>query len=449
MKKIGFVIMALLAFITSCNDCNSANGTDKVEYSRNAVLYEVNIRQYTPEGTFNAFAAHLPYLKELGVDIIWLMPIHPISELNRKGELGSYYAVQDYTAVNPEFGTMDDFKALVKQTHDLGMHIIIDWVANHTGCDHAWVTNHPSWYDYDTYGQLVSPMDWTDTYSLNYDNKDMQKAMIDAMKFWVEEVGIDGYRCDVASMVPTDFWSDVRQELDEIKPVFMLAESSEPDLTLCAFDMVYNWPAMFLFEEVVKGKKTADKLADLITNQQRKFPHDTYFMNHVTNHDRNTWDGTEFERLGAGIEAFVALTYVMPGMPLIYTGQEVGLQDRIPFFTKYGGYKQEKNNTYYFYAKLNELKHTQPALLAGAVGGEWKVYDTTENSKVLLASRALSGKEVIYLGNLSGQKVFFDVKSALPQGEFVEWMTGTEVVFSDSASYVLNPWQYGVYVRKQ
>ena len=172
-------------------------------------------------------------------------------------------------------------------------------------------------------------------------------------------------------------------------------------------------------------------------------------MNHVTNHDRNTWDGTEFERLGAGVEAFVALTYVMPGMPLIYTGQEVGLQDRIPFFTKYGGYKQEKNNTYYFYAKLNELKHTQPALLAGAVGGEWKVYDTTENSKVLLASRALSGKEVIYLGNLSDQKVFFDVKSALPQGEFVEWMTGTEVVFSDSASYVLNPWQYGVYVRKQ
>jgi glycosidase len=448
MKKIGILMMALLGLFTSCNDCSSANGTDKVEYSRNAVLYEVNIRQYTPEGTFNAFAAHLPYLKELGVDIIWLMPIHPISELNRKGELGSYYAVQDYTAVNPEFGTMDDFKALVKQTHDLGMHIIIDWVANHTGCDHAWVTDHPSWYDYDTYGQLVSPMDWTDTYSLNYDNKDMQKAMIDAMKFWVEEVGIDGYRCDVASMVPTDFWSDVRQELDEIKPVFMLAESSEPDLTLCAFDMVYNWPAMFLFEEVVKGKKTADKLADLITNQQRKFPHDTYFMNHVTNHDRNTWDGTEFERLGAGVEAFVALTYVMPGMPLIYTGQEVGLQDRIPFFTKYGGYSQEKNNVYQFYAGLNQLKHEQPALKAGSEGGKWKVYSTTANDKVLFCGRELKGKDVLYLANLSNEEVVIDITDSFPDGEYIDHFTGAVGVWKKGMSMLISPWQYCILIRK-
>lgn len=448
MKRILLALSTLMLAFTACDDCNSAIGTEKVDYSRNAVLYEVNIRQFTPEGTFNAFANHLPYLKALGVDIIWLMPIHPISELNRKGELGSYYAVQDYMAVNPEFGTLDDFKSLVKQTHDLGMHIIIDWVANHTGCDHAWVTDHPSWYDYDTYGQLVSPMDWTDTYSLNYDNKDMQKAMIDAMKFWVEEVGIDGYRCDVASMVPTNFWDEVRSELDKIKPVFMLAESSESDLTVCAFDMLYNWPAMFLFEEVVAGKKKAKDVAELISMQQRKYPVDTYFMNHVTNHDRNTWDGTEFERLGAGLDAFVALTYVMPGMPLIYTGQEVGLNERIPFFTKYPGYQQEKNNTYYYYARLNELKHLQPALLAGEVGGKWTVYSTTENDKVLFCGRELSGKEVLYIGNLSGEKVFFNVKTAVPGGEFVEWLTGTEINITDSMSFTLNPWQYGIYVRK-
>ncbi len=448
MKKLLLALSALMLAFTACDDCNSATGTEKVDYSRNAVLYEVNIRQFTPEGTFNAFANHLPYLKALGVDIIWLMPIHPISELNRKGELGSYYAVQDYKAVNPEFGTLDDFKALVKQAHNLGMRIIIDWVANHTGCDHAWVSEHPTWFEYDGLGKLMSPLDWTDTYSLNYENKDMQNAMIDAMKYWVEEVGIDGYRCDVASMVPTDFWVKVRQELDAIKPVFMLAESSESDLTVCAFDMLYNWPAMFTFEEVVKGKKTVKDLADLITLQQRKYPIDTYFMNHITNHDRNSWDGTEFERLGAGVEAFAALTYVMPGMPMLYTGQEVGLKDRIPFFTKYAGYQQEKNNTYYYYVRLNELKHSQPALLAGEAGGKWTVYETTNNDAVLFCGRELSGKEVLYIGNLSDEKVFFDVKTAVPGGEFVEWLTGTEINITDSMSFTLDPWQYGIYVRK-
>ena len=204
MKKIFLSLLVLLG-MTACASCNEDQGTNKVDYSRNAVIYEINVRQYTPEGTFAALQAHLPYLKELGVDILWIMPIHPISELNKKGELGSYYAVQDYKAVNPEFGTLQDFKDLVKNAHDLGMRVIIDWVANHTGCDHIWVTQHPTWYEYDALGNLVSPMDWTDTYSLNYDNKDMQAAMIDAMKFWVRECDIDGYRCDVASMVPTDF----------------------------------------------------------------------------------------------------------------------------------------------------------------------------------------------------------------------------------------------------
>lgn len=439
--------MALLT-LTACNDCNDKKGTEKVEYSRKAVIYEVNIRQYTAEGTFNAFAAHLPYLKDLGVDILWLMPIHPISELNRKGELGSYYAVQDYKAVNKEFGTMDDFKSLVSEAHRLGMHVIIDWVANHTGCDHAWVEQHPTWYEYDALGNIVSPMDWTDTYSLNYDNKEMQAAMIDAMKFWVRECDIDGYRCDVASMVPTDFWDEARASLDRIKPVFMLAESSEPDLTLCAFDMVYNWPALFLFDEVVKGKKNAKDVADLITTQQRKFPKDTYFMNHITNHDRNTWDGTEFERLGNGVEAFAALCYVLPGMPLIYTGQEVGLRDRLPFFTKYAGYAQEKNDTYQFYAKLNELKHTQPALLAGMAGGKWEVYTTNQPKQVLFCGRELSGKEVVYIANLSDEKVFFDITAKVPRGVFVEWFSGTVMSFEETASMTLNPWQFGVFVRQ-
>ena len=438
----------IMSVLTACTGGNHVSEVEKPAYTRNAVLYEVNVRQYTPEGTFNAFAAHLPYLKELGVDIVWIMPIHPISELNRKGELGSYYAVQDYKAVNPEFGTMDDFKALVNKAHALGMYVIIDWVANHTGCDHAWVTEHPTWYEYDNLGKLVSPMDWTDTYSLNYDNREMQLAMIDAMKYWVKEVGIDGYRCDVASMVPTEFWAEVRQELDAIKPVFMLAESSEADLTVNAFDMVYNWPAMFKFEKVVKGEKNARDIAQLISMQQRKFPQDTYFMNHITNHDRNTWDGTEFERLGAATEAFAALTYVMPGMPMLYTGQEVGLRDRIPFFTRYGGYKQEVNDTYTFYARLNSLKHKEPALQAGVAGGEWEVYTTTADEQVLFCGRALSGNDVLYIANLSGEKAVFDITGDVPAGEFTEYVSRNVIDFSQTKSLVLEPWQYGIYVRK-
>lgn len=448
MKKNILLFLAMHLCLTSCKSLTEVNGTVKPAYTRQAVLYEVNIRQYTPEGTFNAFAQHLPYLKKLGVDILWLMPIHPISELNRKGELGSYYAVQDYKAVNPEFGTLADFKSLVQQAHDLDMRIIIDWVANHTGCDHAWVTDHPTWYEYDELGNLASPLDWTDTYSLNYDNKDMRAAMIDAMCYWVKEVGIDGYRCDVASMVPTDFWRSVRKQLDSVKPVFMLAESSEADLTANAFDMVYNWPAMFLFEEVVKGKKTAQEIGNLVSKQLRKFPSDTYFMNHITNHDRNSWDGTEFERLGNGVEAFAALTYVMPGMPLIYTGQEVGLRDRIPFFTKYDGYTQEENNTFQFYSRLNQLKKSQPALAAGKVGGQWAVYKTTAPRQVLFCGRELLDKEVIYVANLSDEKVVFDVKDEVPEGAFVEYFYGNVIDFSDTETMVLEPWQYGIYIRK-
>lgn len=447
MKKYILYCFALLMGLVSCVDCQQNKGTDKVRYSRDAVLYEVNVRQYTPEGTFNAFAAHLPYLKTLGVDILWLMPIHPISELNRKGELGSYYAVQDYKAVNPEFGTLEDLKSLVNQAHDLGMHVIIDWVANHTGCDNAWVIDHPTWFEYDGDGNLVSPMDWTDTYSLNYDNKDMRAAMIDAMKYWLTAADIDGFRCDVASMVPTDFWNQARKELDAVKPVLMLAESSEPDLTVAAFDILYNWPAMFLFEEVVRGRRTAEDVAELITNQVKNFPHDTYFMNHITNHDRNTWDGTEFERLGMAVTAFAGLSYVLPGMPMIYTGQEVGLRDRIPFFTKYEGYTQEANSMFEFYASLNHIKHSEPALAAGVVGGKWAVYKTTAPRQVLFCGRELSGKEVLYIGNLSDEKAFFEVKGEVPSGIFYEYFDGNSIDFTEDNSLVLEPWEWAIYVR--
>ncbi len=427
---------ALLFF--SCTPSNKYKGTTKEAYTRNAVIYEVNLRQYTEEGTINAFAEHLPYLKELGVDILWFMPIHPISELNRKGELGSYYAVKDYMDVNPEFGTLADFKALVDQAHSLGFKVMIDWVANHTGCDNAWVEQHPDWYEYDN-GEFVSPWDWTDTYSLDYDNKEMRTAMIDIMKFWATEIGVDGFRCDVAFLVPVDFWDTARAELEKVKPVFLLAEASEKELTDKAFDAVYNWPLLFLLDNIYKGNNDIDALVSLLEKQQNDLAPDAYYMNHITNHDRNTWDGTEFERYGKAVKSFAVMSYVWPGMPLIYTGQEVGMNRRLEFFVKDTPPTKEKNEWFEFYKSLNLLKHNAKVLRAGNEGGETIIYETTEPN-VLVLSRVKGDEEVVYIANISDKKVRFHFDGDSPEGEYENFFTDERVLLP--AGMILEPWDF-------
>ena len=427
---------ALLFF--SCTPSNKYKGTTKEAYTRNAVIYEVNLRQYTEEGTINAFAEHLPYLKELGVDILWFMPIHPISELNRKGELGSYYAVKDYMDVNPEFGTLEDFKALVDQAHSLGFKVMIDWVANHTGCDNAWVEQHPDWYEYDN-GEFVSPWDWTDTYSLDYDNKEMRTAMIDIMKFWATEIGVDGFRCDVAFLVPVDFWDTARAELEKVKPVFLLAEASEKELTDKAFDAVYNWPLLFLLDNIYKGNNDIDALVSLLEKQQKDLAPDAYYMNHITNHDRNTWDGTEFERYGKAVKSFAVMSYVWPGMPLIYTGQEVGMNRRLEFFVKDTPPTKEKNEWFEFYKSLNLLKHNAKVLRAGNEGGETIIYETTEPN-VLVLSRVKGDDEVVYIANISDKKVRFHFDGDSPEGEYENFFTDERVLLP--AGMILEPWDF-------
>lgn len=397
------------------------------EWSRNAVIYEVNLRQFTPEGTINAFVKELPRLKDLGVDILWFMPIHPISEKNRKGELGSYYAVKDYKAVNPEFGTLDDFKRAVAEAHKLGMKVVIDWVPNHTGCDNAWVTEHPEWYSRDNNGNMYGPFDWTDVYELNYDNYYMRKAMVDALKFWLTEVGIDGYRCDVAMEVPTDFWDDTRPQLQAVKPdLFMLAEASVPELQLHGFDMGYNWPMKDLFSEIASTSgqytfkkegepmktfptKTAVAIDSLLADQAANYPIDSYLMNMITNHDLNSWEGTEFDRLGNLNQAFAVLSYTLPGMPLIYTGQETGMNRAFEFFKKDNAPQWEPRNEYFtFYQTLNRLKHENRALLAGEQGGKMVRYPTTSND-LYVFSRTVGDDSVLVLVNLGSkdQKVKF------------------------------------------
>ena len=397
------------------------------DWAKNAVIYEVNTRQFTPEGTFKAMGEHLDRLKELGVDILWFMPIHPISEKNRKGSLGSYYAVRDYTAVNPEFGSLDDFKALVAEAHKRGMKVLLDWVPNHTGCDNAWVNDHPEYYAKDATGKMFGPFDWTDTYKLDYSKPATRAAMISSMLFWLIEADIDGFRCDVASEVPVDFWNEARPVLQAAKPeLFMLAEASVPALEEHAFDMAYNWPMKDLFSAIAATSgqymfiapgaseprkfepAVATDIATLHQTQQAEYPAGAYMMNMITNHDLNSWEGTEFERLGSLTPAFAILSFTLPGMPLIYTGQEVGLNRAFEFFEKDKAPDWKANDFTSFYKKLTGLKHSRPELNIGDGLQDMIVYNTFNPDVLVFERRAGSSRTItgVNLGKKSAKVVF-------------------------------------------
>lgn len=433
------------------------------EWSRNAVIYEVNLRQFTESGKASDFAKELPRLKDLGVDILWFMPIHPISKQDRKGTLGSYYAVADYTAFNPEFGTIEEFKDVVKQAHDQGMKVILDWVPNHSGRDNKWVTEHPDWYEKDSLGNMKGVYDWTDVYVFDYSNPEMRKGMIDAMKFWLTEVGVDGFRCDVAGEVPTDFWDEARPQLQNAKEdLFMLAEASKPELQKNGFDMGYNWPMKDLFSEIAatsgqytfKGsdgkvrefpEKHAVDIVTMVQNQSEEYPKDTYLMNMVTNHDLNSWEGTEFDRLGNLTDAFAVLSYTLPGMPLIYTGQETGMNRAFEFFEKDKAPQWEPRNEYFtFYQNLNRLKHNQAALAAGLEGGEMVSY-AAGSPDVIAFSREKDGSKVVVLANLGNteNEVKFQGNAPATEG-MTNYFTGEDATIPAS----LTPGQYIVLVNK-
>lgn len=453
MKKI--ISIAIVAIIVgfATFSCKQKEETKQVElkavvqpeWAYNAVIYEVNVRQYTKEGTFKAFEQYLPQLKELGVDVLWFMPVHPISELNKKGTLGSYYAVKDYKAVNPEFGTDADFKQLVENAHEMGFKVIIDWVANHTGCDNVWIADHSDWYVKDSLGQFVSPYDWTDTYKLDYNNDEMRAAMVDAMKYWVKDFNIDGYRCDVAAEVPTDFWNGARVALDSIKPVFMLAEAEKAELLEYAFNAEYGWELLHIMNSIAKKEKNVDDIYAYLAKNDSIIPADGYKMNFITNHDENSWNGTEYERYGKGVETFAVLTYTLNGMPLIYSGQEVGLKKRLQFFEKDPIPSWTKNSTFAFYKKLNELKHTHPALKAGKSGGEIKQFRHSAEKDLMIFSRAKEGKEILVMLNLSNKPVRYTVNLKIGTGgQYTDYFTGKKITELPTQ---LKAWEYKVYTK--
>ena len=370
------------------------------EWSKNANIYEVNIRQYSPEGTFKAFKEDLPRLKEMGVKILWLMPIQPIGEENRKGTLGSYYAVKDYKAINPEFGTEEDFRTLVSEAHEMGFKVILDWVANHSSWDNIW-TENKDWYVLTEDGNFQPPIeDWSDVIDLNYENETMRTAMLDALEYWIREFDIDGYRCDVAGMVPIDFWVDVRKSLDEIKPVFMLAEDGEPQLLHEAFDMNYAWEYAHVIREIAKGEQTFEDLDILFARDAERFPKNAYRMYFTSNHDENSWNGTDPEMYGLNFENFAVLSATVSGMPLIYNGQESLLDKRLKFFEK--DEIEWKNYAYQdFYKLLLELNTGNEALWNGAYGGDFTRINSPKETYAF--KRDKGDHEVIVAINISNE----------------------------------------------
>lgn len=403
----------IIAFFTACQSPKTPVEETllgpEVPWSANSTIYEVNLRQMTEEGTFKAFQEqHLDRLADMGVEILWFMPIYPIGEENRKGTLGSYYAVKDYQAVNPEHGSMEDFKALVDAAHARGMKVILDWVANHTAWDNAWVIDHPDWYTKDSLGNMVPPVaDWADVVDLNYGNADMREAMIQSLEFWLREADVDGFRCDVAEMVPLDFWIDARARIDSVKPNFFLAEGENPELHQ-AFDMTYAWSFHHLMNEVSRGEKGASDVAAYCAAQDTLYKKEDYRMQFITNHDENSWNGTAIERMGDNRKAFAVMSFTVPGMPLIYSGQEGDMNKRLKFFEK-DVIDWSNDSLADFYKNLVSIKTDHDVLFSGDAGTLIKFFDAG-NERVVVYSRANALSELLVMLNFSDEEVSIDLE---------------------------------------
>lgn len=417
-------------------------------WSKDATVYQLNTRQFTEEGTFEAAIKQLPRLAELGVGVIWLMPVHPIGEKNRKGDLGSPYSIKDYFGVNPEFGTLDELKRLVDSAHDLGLYIILDWVANHTAWDNDLATTHSDWFARDYKGDFrPTPWwDWTDIIDLNYHKPALRTYMIQAMEYWVREVDIDGYRCDVAGYVPTDFWEEARKSLDAIKPVFMLAEWEARDLHRSAFDATYAWSWHEAVHRICHGKADVSSLYVYYSWNERAWPHDAMRMTFTDNHDKNAWEGSMYELLGDGVETAIALSFIGEGIPLIHNGQEAGLDRRLAFFERDPIAWREHPFTDFF-KKLIALKKTTSCLWNAGWGATMIRVPNNQEADVLSFVRQDDRSKVFALFNFSPRTQVLKFEERLWEGEYHDGLTGEKLTLSQGASITLAPWAYRIFTR--
>lgn len=414
-------------------------------WSEQSNIYEVNVRQYSPEGTFKAFEKSLPRLKEMGIQILWFMPITPIGIEGRKqseSELGSYYAVRNYKEVNPEFGTMEDWKELVKHAHSLGFKVITDWVPNHTSPDNPWVKNHPDFYKRDRNGNTVYDADYTDTRNLNYENRELRDSMVSAMKFWINETGIDGFRCDHVDPLPVDFWQKCITDLRKIKDVFMLAESEKPEFHYAGFDATYAWNMMWATVDVAQGKQPLTFLDSVLNHNFSVFPKNAYRVYFTSNHDENSWNGTEFEKYGDAYKTFAVFSQTMyESIPLIYSGQEIPNRKRLKFFVK-DPIVWDKYEMAPFYHTLLRLRENNPAMAADA---SYKKIVTCNDVGVFAYIRQKGRHKIAVVLNLSPQPQRFAIKENEIYGKVKNVFTGAKQQLSESYIYDMKPWDYLVY----
>lgn len=442
MKK---TLLLFLLFLISCNDQKELSTSFNINQIKDGVIYEANIRQYSESGKFEDFTKDIYKLKDLGVKIIWLMPIHPISKTNRKGTLGSYYSISDYKAVNPEFGNKNDLDELINEAHKHDMLVILDWVANHTGWDHKWIKNKPDYYTKNENGEITDPINpstgeswgWTDVADLNFDNMEMQNEMIEAMEYWVKEHEIDGYRLDAAHSCPASFWKKSIERLKKIKNVLMLAESDGYHTggfeLIELFDMSYNWSGHHVLNRIYKKENNSEDLKLNINRNLNDYSSKHVLMNFTSNHDENTWAGTVFDRYGDGAKTFAALTYFLPGIPLIYNGQEYGLNKRLEFFEK-DFITKKQSDFYEFYSNLNSLKKENNIL---DIDSEIKFEIIETNNKNLICYKRTKNDDSMYfVANLSEESQEINTEFS----ETLKSLNSDKMISLKKNS--LDPWEY-------
>ncbi len=450
--KIILLVVALATVAVACKPKAAAvieplkTTVKHADWTRNMVLYEINVRQFSQEGTFAGVDSALPQLKELGVNVLWFMPIYPIGVENRKGELGSYYSISDYMGVNPEFGTLDDFKALVARAHEMGFHVILDWVGNHSAWDNPLATQYPEWYEKDSTGNFVSPFDWTDVIQFDYTAEPLWDYMVGAMKYWVAEVGVDGYRCDFPGLVPEEFWFRATTELNAVRPVLMLAEDEDHSYLLeRAFNMNYAWAHHHLMNAVAAGQRRPASLDSILQYEMKRYDPESYRLRFMTNHDENSWNGTIDEKLGDAQKAFATYIFTVPGVPLLYNGQEADLDKRLEFF-KRDPIEWKETELRPFYTKLVHLRTSHPALRHGTEGGSYVTLKTDQKS-VYAYKRVKGENEVLVILNLSKSPVTVALKDGDTAGTYNDLFADAGVEIAQGRKMQMEPWGYMVLTK--
>ena len=427
-----------------------------VDWIKDKTIYEVNLRQYTEAGSFKAFESHIPRLKEMGVEVLWFMPVTPISEKGRKGSLGSYYACSSYTKLNAEFGTEQDFLSLIQLAHKHEMKVMIDWVANHTGRQHEWMDQHPDWFSQDIDGNFTERNGWEDVVDLNFDNQAMRAALIGAMQYWVRTFNIDGFRCDMADLVPLDFWYSARKACETIKPLFWLAECEDVAYH-SVFDASYAWSWMHATTKLVNEQLGVNEINNIL-HDYAQYPQGAYKLFFTSNHDENTWNGTEYEKYGIAAKAWAVFTFMWKGIPLIYSGQELPNHKRLAFFDKDKIEWAQQTHLGAFYKTLIELRKNYACIIKGDSFNlptsnnqvmAFLRYDHAPEKKSVMESVKESEKQIILvLLNFSHQVQKVQLEHDYLNGPFLNAFSGLSYSFNKQESFELMPGDYLVYVKR-